>query len=107
MSWEATHSAVIVGAAGSMGKVISERLQRAGLEVSELGRLSNRVVSAPAPRSAVGHQPTELTGFAVSPSAMTAAAAERQGERLAHVLRLPERQVVVYALRGGGRFRML
>jgi 5-oxopent-3-ene-1,2,5-tricarboxylate decarboxylase / 2-hydroxyhepta-2,4-diene-1,7-dioate isomerase len=29
------------------------------VEVSELGRLGNRVVSAPAPREAVGHQPTD------------------------------------------------
>lgn len=35
---EATQSAVVVGATGSMGKVISERLQRAGLAVIAVGR---------------------------------------------------------------------
>lgn len=32
------------------------------VEVTGLGRLSNRVVAAPAPRAAVGHQPTDTEG---------------------------------------------
>lgn len=32
------------------------------VEVSQVGRLGNRVVTAPAPRAAVGHQPTDTEG---------------------------------------------
>lgn len=62
----ARHITLVPGDVVMTGTPANSRPMNVGdlieVEVTGLGRLSNRVVSAPAPRATVGHQPTDTDG---------------------------------------------